>query len=54
MNKQFRKRKGIVNEKIKSCSISLIKREIQIETIVKYYLTLFRLAKIKIIDTFYN
>lgn len=47
MKRQFRKKKRILNEQIKRCSTSLVNREMQIKTIAKYYLTLFRLAKTK-------
>ena len=37
----------MVEEHLKKCSASLVIREIQIKTTLKFYLTLVRMAKIK-------
>lgn len=50
MNSQVRKKKKVVNEQRKRCSTLQVNREMQIKTIVKYYLILLGLAKIKTFD----
>ena len=43
-----KEKKIILNKQIKRCSNSLVSREMQIKTTVKYSLTLLKLTKIKI------